>query len=85
MSMNRVALNICDTLVEREQDPIRGKGGIHNGWVCRTAESFVGDCVGIVAKAAKIHYKFNRKVFVKLKLHIVRIGTRRSSCANSAA
>jgi hypothetical protein len=38
-----------------------------------------------VAKAAKIHHKFNRQVFVKLELHIARIGTRRSSCANSAA
>ena len=85
MLMNRVAPDICDTLVEREQDPIGGKGGIQNRWVCRTAESFVGDRVGIVAKAAKIHHKFNRQVFVKLELHIARIGTRRSSCANSAA
>jgi hypothetical protein len=38
-----------------------------------------------VAQAAKIRHQFDREVLVKLKLHIARIGTRRSSCANSAA
>lgn len=85
MSANRVALEIGDTLVEREQDPIGSKGGIHNCRVYRTAKSFVGDGVGIVAQAAKIHHQFNREVLVELKLHIARIGTRRSSCASSAA
>jgi hypothetical protein len=45
-----------------KKDPIGGKGGIQNRWVCRTAESFARDRVGIVAKAAKIHHKFNREV-----------------------
>jgi len=85
MLVSRVALEIGDTLVEREQDPIGGKGGIHNCRVCRTAKSFARDCVGIVAQAAKIRHQFNREVLVKLELHIARIGTRRSSCANSAA
>jgi hypothetical protein len=85
MLMNRVALEISDALVKCEQDPISGKGGIHNGRVCRAAKSFVGDPVGIVAEAAKIRHQFHREVFVKLELHIARIGTRRSSCANSAA
>jgi hypothetical protein len=36
---------------------IGSKGGIHNCRVCRTAKTFVGDRVRIVAKAAKIrHY-----------------------------
>jgi hypothetical protein len=56
MFMNRVPLEIGDTLVKREQDPIRSKGGIHNCWICRTAKSFAGDRVGIVAQAAKIRY-----------------------------
>jgi hypothetical protein len=85
MFMDRLALEIGDTLVEREQDPIGNKGGIHNCWVCRTAKSFVGDRVGIVAQAATIRHQFHREVLVKLELHIARIGTRRSSCANSAA
>ena len=85
MSMNRVALEISYTLVEREQDPIGCKGGIHNCWVCRAAESFVSDRIGIVAQAVKIRHQFNREVLVKLELHIARIGTSRSSCANSAA
>jgi hypothetical protein len=38
-----------------------------------------------VAQAAKIVSEFNREVLVELDLHIARIGTRRSSCANSAA
>jgi hypothetical protein len=50
--MNRVALEISDTFVKREQDPIGGKGGIHNCWICRTAKSFAGDRVGIAAEAA---------------------------------
>ena len=85
MLMNRVALEIGDTLVEREPDPIGGKGGTHNHWVCGAAEPSIGDRVGIVAQAAKIRHQFNREVFVKLELHIARIGTSRSSCANSAA
>ena len=85
MLVSRVALEIGDTLVEREQDPIGSKGRIHNCWVCRAAKAFVGDRVGIVAQAPKIRHQFNREVLVKLELHIARIGTRRSSCANSAA
>jgi hypothetical protein len=38
-----------------------------------------------VAQASKIRHQFNREVLVKFELHIARIGTRRSSCANSAA
>jgi hypothetical protein len=85
MLMNRVALEISDTLVEREQDMIGSEGGIQNCWVRRTAKCFVGDRVGFVAQPAKIRHQFHREVLVKLELHIVRIGTRRSSCANSAA
>ncbi|HYW42463.1 MAG TPA: hypothetical protein VE959_06375 [Bryobacteraceae bacterium] len=85
MLVNRVALEIGDTLVERKQDPIRSKGGIHNCWVCRAAKSFVDDRVGVVAQAAKIRGQFNWEVLVELELHIARIGTRRSSGANSAA
>jgi hypothetical protein len=51
MLVNRVTLEIGDTLVEREQDPIGSKGGIHNCRVCRTAKSFAGDRVRIVAQA----------------------------------
>jgi hypothetical protein len=83
--VNRVALEIGDTLVEREQDPVGSKGGIHDCRVCRSAKSFVGHRVGIVAQATKIRRQFHREVLVKLELHIARIGTRRSSCANSAA
>jgi hypothetical protein len=85
MLVNGVALEIGDTLVQREQDPIGSQGGIYNCRVCRTAKSFVGDRVGIVAQAAKIRHQFNREVLVKLELHSSRIGTRCSSCANSAA
>ena len=85
MLMNRVALEIGDTLVEREQDPIGSNGGIDNCRVCRTAKSFAGGRVGIMAQSAKIRHQFNREVLVKLELHLARIGTRRSSCANSAA
>src|SRR5450759_1332294 len=85
MLVNRVALEIGDTLVEREQNPIGSKGGIHYCWVCRTAKSFFADRVGIVAQTAKIRHQFHREVLVKLELHNARIGTRRSSCANSAA
>src|ERR1035437_3744008 len=84
MLVNRVALEIGDTLVEREQDPTGGKGGIHYCWVCRTAQSFAGDRVGIVAEAGKIRHQFHGEVLVKLELYIARIGTSRSSCANSA-
>jgi hypothetical protein len=38
-----------------------------------------------VAQDTKVPHQFNREILVKLELHIVRIGTRRSSCANSAA
>ncbi len=55
------------------------------GWVCRTAKSFVHDRVGVVAQGPKIRHEVNREVLVKLELHIARIGTRRSSCASSAA
>ena len=48
MLVNRVALEIGDTLIEREQYPIGSKGGIHNYRVRRTAKSFVDDRVGIV-------------------------------------
>jgi len=85
MSVGRVALEIGDTLVEREQDPVGGEGGIHNRRVRGAAKSFDGDAIGIVAQDAKIPHQFNREIHVKLELHIVRIGTRRSSCANSAA
>ena len=85
MLVNRISLEIGDTLIERKQDPIGNGGGINNYWVCRTAESFLGDCVAIVAQAAKIPHQFNWEILVKLELHNARIGTRRSSCANSAA
>ena len=67
------------------QHPADGEGRIHNCRVCGAAKSFVDDRVGIVAQDAKILHQFHREVFVKLELHIARIGTRRSSCANSAA
>ena len=85
MLVKRVALEIRDALVEREQDPIGGGGGIHNCRVCRAAKSFIGDRVGIVTQNTKIRHQFNREVLVKLELHMALIGTRRSSCANSAA
>ena len=83
--MNGVALGIGDTLVEPEQDPIGSECGVHNRRVCLAAKSFAGDRVGIVAQAAKIGHQFHREVLVKLELHIALIGTRRSSCASSAA
>jgi len=46
---------------------------------------FFADRVGIVAQAPKIRHQFHREVLVKLDLHNARIGTSRSSCANSAA
>jgi hypothetical protein len=73
MLRNRVALEISETLVKREQDPIGGQSGIHNCWICRTAKSFAGDRVGMVTEAAKIRHQFHRKVLVKLELHIARI------------
>ena len=85
MLVNRVSLDISDPLVEREQDPIAREGGIHNCGVCRATKSFIDDCVGVVAQIAKIRRQFERKVLINLELHIARIGTRRSSCANSAA
>ena len=85
MLRNRVALEIGDTLVESEQDPIGGEGGIHNCRIRCAAKSFAGDGIGIVAQDTKVPHQFNREILVKLELHIVRIGTRRSSCANSAA
>ena len=85
MLVKRVSLEIRDALVEREQDPIGGAGGIHNCRVCGATKSFVGDRVGIVTQTTKIRHQFNREVLVKLELHIALIGTRRSSCANSAA
>ena len=36
-------------------------------------KSFADGRLGIVAQAAKIRHQFNRKVFVKLDLHIARI------------
>ncbi len=85
MLLKRVPLEIGYPLIEREQDPIGGKGRIHNCRVCRTAKSFAGDRVGIVTQTAKIRHQFNREVLIKLELHSALIGTRRSSCANSAA
>ena len=85
MLVNRVALEIGDTLVECQQDPIGGESGIHYRRVRRAAKPFAGDRIGIVAQAAKIRHQFDREVFVKFELHRARIGTRRSSCANSAA
>jgi hypothetical protein len=64
MLMNRVALEIGDPLVEREQDPTGSKGGIHNCRVCRTAKSFAGDGVGIVPESAKIRHQFHREILV---------------------
>jgi hypothetical protein len=49
MLANRVALEIGNTLVEREQYPAGGKSGIHNGRVRRTAQPLVDNSVGIVA------------------------------------
>ena len=40
MLVNRVALEIGDALVEREQYPIGIQGCIHNCRICRTAKSF---------------------------------------------
>jgi len=85
MLLNRIAPEIGDALVEREQDPICSAAGIHDCRVRSAAESFIGDRVGVVAQAAKILRQLNREVLVKLELHIALIGTRRSSCANSAA
>jgi hypothetical protein len=85
MLVNRVPLEIRDTLVEREQDPLGSECGIHNRRVCRTTQSFADHRVDIVTQTAKICHQFNREVLVKLELHWARIGTRRSSCANSAA
>src|SRR5208283_1786553 len=85
MLSSRIASEIGDALVEREQDPTGSAGGVHNCRVRSAAKSFIGDRVGIVAQAAKILRQLNREVFVKLELHIALIGTRRSSCANSAA
>jgi hypothetical protein len=79
------ASSIADTLVEREEDPIGGNGGIQNCRVRRTAKSFVGDRIGVVAQAAEIRRQFNREVLVQLELPIALIGTRTSSCASSAA
>jgi hypothetical protein len=38
-----------------------------------------------VTQTPKIRHQFNREVLVKLEFHIALIGTRRSSCAYSAA
>jgi len=59
MVVNRVALEIGDALVEREQDPIGSQRGIHNCRICRAAKSFVDDRVSIVAQAAKILRQLN--------------------------
>ena len=85
MLVSRVALKIRDTLVERDQYPIGGEGRIHDCRVCCAAKPFVDDRVGIVAQDAKIFHQFHREVLVKLELQNARNGTRRSSCANSAA
>jgi hypothetical protein len=85
MLVQRIALQISDALVEREQDPIGCDGGIHNCRILCALKSFVVDSVDIVAEAAEVRSQVNRQVLIKLELHVVRIGTRRSSCASSAA
>lgn len=89
MVLNWISPKVGDAFVERKQYPIGSEGGIDNCIdncpVRSTAKAFVGDRVGIVAQAAKVRHQFNGEVLVELEVHIARIGTRRSSCANSAA
>ena len=85
MLVGRIALEISDTLVKSEQDSVGSERSIQYRWIRRTGESFVRDRVGILAEIAKVRHQFDRQVLVKLELHVARIGTRRSSRANSAA
>jgi len=60
MLVHRVALQIGDTFVEREQDPIGSESCIHNRRICRAPKSLVVDRVDIVAHAAEVRGQFDR-------------------------
>ncbi len=49
MLVHRIALQIGNTLVEREQDLVGSEGRIRNCRICRTPKSFVIDRVGIAS------------------------------------
>ena len=48
-------------------------------------QPFTEDGVSLMAEACEIFRKLVRQVLIELEFHLERIGTRRSSCASSAA
>jgi hypothetical protein len=60
MFVHRVALQIGDTFVKREQDPIGSESGTHNRRICRAPKSLVVDRVYIVAYAAEVRGQLDR-------------------------
>jgi hypothetical protein len=60
MLIHRVPLQIGDTFVEREQDPIGSESGIDNSRICRAPKSLVFDCVGIIAYSPEVRGQFDR-------------------------
>jgi len=60
MLVHRVALQIGDTFVECEQDPIGSESCIHNRRICRAPKFLAIDRVYIVAHAAEVRGQFDR-------------------------
>ena len=80
-----VAKRLAMPLSKVIQDTSRRPSSPDNGGIFCADQSFAMDGIGLVSNAREIIRKFFRKILIQLESHLARIGTRRSSCASSAA
>ena len=85
MFVNRVLQQAGNAFVECQQNAIRNSSSLDHGGIFRSQQSFGKDGIGIMPKADEIIREFLRKILIQFESHFIRIGTRRSSCASSAA
>src|SRR2546427_11227035 len=85
MFVNRVLQQAGNTFVESQQDATRGSSSLQHRSVFCPRESLLNDAIGVVPKPPEIIREFPRQILIELKSHFPRIGSKRSSFANSAA
>jgi len=73
------------TFIQSHQNPPGSSGGLYYNHIVCSYQPFDMNRIGVVPEPHEIVRKFSRKVLIQLESHFVRIGTRRSSCASSAA
>jgi len=83
--VNWILLEIGDALVQRKENPLLSSHNLHQHRILRTGELLIEDGLRIMAQLAKVGHEFTGQILVNLELHDALRGSKRSSCANSAA